>query len=55
MRHQNPEIQAKRVMINKWRSPSDCPQLKTPDETIAIKFHQTFTEPLSSTKRAAMR
>jgi len=27
----------------------------TPDATIASRFHETFTEPLSSSKRAAMR
>lgn len=54
MRHPKPEVQAKRVMLNKWKSPSHSPQLQTPDESIALKFHQTFADPLSSTKRAAM-
>lgn len=27
----------------------------TPDATIAARFHDTFTEPLSSSKREAMR
>jgi hypothetical protein len=27
----------------------------TPDAAIATKFHETFSEPLSSSKKAAMR
>jgi hypothetical protein len=55
MRHPKPEIQAKRVTLNKWKPPSHSPQLQMPDESIALKFHQTFAEPLSSSKRVAMR
>ena len=28
---------------------------QTPNVAIAVKFHETFVEPLSSSKRAAMR
>jgi len=55
MRHSKPEIQAKREMLGKWKLPSTPSQPHTPNESIAIKFHQTFAKPLFSTKRAAMR
>jgi hypothetical protein len=48
-----PEKQAKRVLLNKWqRQPANAVQI--PDESITTKFHETFAEPLSSSKRAAM-
>jgi len=54
-RDPQPEKQAKRVLVNKWtRKPENAPS-STPDAAIASKFHDTFTAPLSSSKRAAMR
>lgn len=49
-----PERQAKRVLLNKWTRRPDEMRSGTPDATIAAKFHDTFSEPLSSSKRAAM-
>jgi hypothetical protein len=48
----NSEKQAKRVMLRKWQ-PSVSPM--TPDATIATWFHETFQEPLSSSKSKAMQ
>jgi hypothetical protein len=50
----NPEIQAKHVLLNKWtRKPAS--ESQTPDPAVAVKFHETFAEPVSASKRAAMR
>lgn len=56
-RDPNPEKQAKRVMLSKWLSSASDPRsaLVTPDATIATRFHETFKEPLSSSKRVAMQ
>jgi hypothetical protein len=56
-RDPNPEKQAKRVMLSKWQPSASDPRsaLVTPDATIATRFHETFKEPLSSSKRAAMQ
>ena len=56
-RDPNPEKQAKQVMLNKWQPSSSAPRSSpmTPDASIATHFHETFQEPLSSSKRAAMR
>jgi hypothetical protein len=52
-----PEKQAKRVMLNKWRPSSSAPRSSpvTPDASIATHFHGTFQEPLSSSKHVAMQ
>lgn len=48
-----PEKQARRVLLSKWEGrPADS---KTPDTAIANRFRETFAEPLSSSKVAAMR
>lgn len=52
-----PENQAKRVMLKRWRPASAAASRSsplTPDASIAACFHETFAEPLSSSKRAAM-
>jgi hypothetical protein len=50
----NPEKQAKRVLLNKWRrEPANRSQ--TLDPAIAAKFHETFAGPLSASKKATMR
>lgn len=50
-----PENQAKRMMLNKWRKRPDDAVSSTPGAAIATKFHETFVKPLSSSKKAAMR
>jgi len=54
-RDPQPEKQAKRVVMNKWRRRPDDAVSCTTDATVGTKFHNTFAEPLSSSKRAAMR
>lgn len=54
-RDPQPEKQAKRVLLNKWTRRPEETVATTPDAMIATKFHETFTVPLSSSKRAAMR
>jgi hypothetical protein len=54
-RDPQPEKQAKRVMLNRWRKKPDDAVSCTTDAAIATKFHETFAEPLSSSKKAAMR
>jgi hypothetical protein len=56
-RDPNTEKQAKRIMLSKWQPSASAPRSTpvTPDATIATRFHETFQEPLSSSKRAAMR
>lgn len=49
------EKQAKRVLLNKWTCRPEEMVSTTLDDMIATKFHETFTAPLSSSKRAAMR
>jgi hypothetical protein len=54
-RDPQPEKQARHVMLNKW---TGCPEgvvTNTLDATISTKFHETFADPLSSSKREAMR
>jgi hypothetical protein len=53
----NPEKQAKRVMLSKWQPSASAPRSVsvTPNMTIATRFHETFQDPLSSSKRATMR
>jgi hypothetical protein len=42
------------VLVNKWeRRPANA-VTDTPDETIAIKFHEAFAEPVSPWKWEAM-
>jgi hypothetical protein len=52
-----PEKQSKRVMLSKWQLSASAPRPVPvmPDATIATRFHETFQEPLSSSKRATMR
>lgn len=54
-RDPQPEKQAKRVLVNKWTRRPEAASRCTPDATIAARFHDTFTAPLSSSKREAMR
>jgi hypothetical protein len=54
-RDPNPELQAKRVLVNKWEHRPDDAAHDVPDVTIAMKFHETFSEPISSDTREAMR
>ena len=49
-----PEKQAKKVLLNKWKPRAPWSAQVTPDAAIAKKFRETFAEPLSSAKRAAM-
>jgi hypothetical protein len=55
LRDPRPEEQAKKVMLRKWRLAARASPPHSPDASFAEKFHQTFKEPLSSSKRAAMR
>lgn len=50
-----PEKQARRVLLGCWNNQHVASYRNTPDATVATRFHATFLEPLSSTKRAAMR
>jgi hypothetical protein len=53
-RDPNPEMQAKRVLLNKWtRKPAS--QSQTPDSTVAVKFHEMFAKLVFASKRTAMR
>jgi hypothetical protein len=53
-RDPNPERQVKRVLVNKWeRSPDDA-VTNTLDDKFVDKFHETFCEPISSSKRKVM-
>ena len=56
-RDPNPKKQAKRVLLNKWQPSTSAPRPSpvTPDASIATRFHNTFEDPLSSSKRATMR
>lgn len=51
----NPEKQAKHVLVNKWEHRPDDAVTDIPDGTVAVKFHETFAEPLSLDTREAMR
>jgi hypothetical protein len=55
LRDPRPEEQAKKVMLRKWRPAAGASPLHNPDASFAEKFHRTFKEPLSSSKRAALR
>jgi hypothetical protein len=49
----NPEMQAKRVLVNKWiRKPAS--ESQTLDPAVSVKFHETFAEPVPASKQAAM-
>jgi hypothetical protein len=54
-RDPNLELQAKRVLVNKWERQPDDAARDVPDDRIMAKFHETFSEPLSSDTREAMR
>jgi hypothetical protein len=53
----NPEKPAKRVLLNKWQPSASAPRPSpvTPDASIATRFHNTFQDPLSSSKCATMQ
>jgi hypothetical protein len=55
-RDPNPEKQAKRVLLRKWQRSASTPRSAPlmPDATVVARFHETFREPLSSSKREAM-
>ena len=53
-RDPKPEIQAKKVLLSKWKPRNQDRSLNSPDASIADRFHNTFAEPLSETKQAAM-
>jgi hypothetical protein len=42
-------------MLRKWRPVTDPQSLEIPDNSYSNKFHHTFRDPLSSSKRLAMR
>jgi hypothetical protein len=42
-------------MLRKWRPVMDPPSPKIPDNSYSNKFHHTFRDPPSSSKRSAMR
>lgn len=46
------EKQAKRVLLSKWTRRPEGAASTTPNEAIARRFRETFTTPLSSSKRA---
>jgi hypothetical protein len=52
-REPKPEKQAKRVLVHKWTPGANRTGQRTPDATIAAKFHDTFSMPLSESKREA--
>jgi len=56
-RDPNLEKQVKRVMLSKWQPSASAPRSApvSPDATTATRFHETFQEPLPSSKRAAMQ
>jgi hypothetical protein len=56
-RDPNPEKQAKRVLVGKWQPSVSAPlsETATPEATIAVRFHETFRKPLSSSKREAVQ
>jgi hypothetical protein len=54
-RDPQPEKQARRVMLNKWAGRPDHVVTNTPDATISAKFHEIFADPISSSKREALR
>jgi hypothetical protein len=53
----NSENQAKWVLVGKWQASVSAPRSApaTPNATIAARFHKTFREPLSSSKREAVQ
>ena len=53
-RDPDPEKQAKKVLLNKWKPRAPWSAQVTPDAAIGKKFRETFAEPLSLAKRAAM-
>jgi hypothetical protein len=44
------EVQAKKVLLSKWKLRTQERSLNSPDASIADTFHKTFAEPLSETK-----
>lgn len=50
-----PEIQAKKVMLRKWRPAARSPSPLSPDNSYNVKFRRHFREPLSSSRCEAMR
>jgi hypothetical protein len=54
-RDPKPEVQAKKVLLNKWEPCNQVQSLNSPDASIADRFQKTFVEPLSASKEAVMR
>jgi hypothetical protein len=54
LRDPRPEEQAKKVMLRKWRPAARASPPHSPDASFAEKFHQTFKEPLSSSKSLSL-
>ena len=48
------EVQAKKVLLSKWKPRNQDRSLNSPDASIVDRFHKTFADPLSATKQAAM-
>lgn len=55
LRNPNLEVQAKKVMLRKWRTAGRSSPPWSPDPSYAERFHQTFKEPQLSSKHVAMR
>jgi hypothetical protein len=49
-----PEKQARRVLLSKWEHRPSNPR-SSPDDAVAVRFRSTFAEPMSSSKKAALR
>jgi hypothetical protein len=54
-RDPKPELQAKKVLLRKWRPAADPPSPELPDNSFNEEFHREFGEPLSSAKRRIIR
>lgn len=48
------EVQAKKVLLSKWRPAGEPPSPQIPNNSHSAKFHHRIREPLSSSKRSAM-
>jgi hypothetical protein len=54
-RDPNPELQAKRVLINKWEHRPGDVVTNVPDDSIAAQFHEAFGDEISSDIEEALR
>jgi hypothetical protein len=56
-RDPRPEVQAKKVLLRKWKPASEPPSPEVPDysQSQSTRFRREFKEPLTGSKRAAMR